>query len=558
MSALARRARRGGAILALLTMMAACGGTGGGPSERSRADGSDLHGVRLVVGSEADAWSLLAIPRAGGKATARDVRDPGHVLWTGSVDLPAASEAHALEGPAVVLRTDDGAVYRYDPLSDSLSRLGSVGAGARWSEWGSYGAFLDPEGSRVLEVGPDGAWRFRLSGSPAWVVPVEGGALAVLGADGGREGSVWLVSREDTAPARRSEAGYAAPGLTTAWGKRLVLTGRDRKSLRVLTVPALTSAEEVSLDGTLAALTASPSSHDVYAGLSGPPRIVSVNRFDRSSRVLAKLDAPVTDLRSAVLGSFLLGRQGGSVVWIPLAGKRTRVVGGDWRSDLPLGTPAGQVLLARGDSLLLWDPESGAPPAVADGPADARWLAVRWNPAPPSVRVARAGADTGEASSEEREAASAAGGAGATAGTGAGSAGAAGPGAATPPVAAEGGAAGTPPSSEPAAGEASAPATTGGGSPRARLQAGVYAVVASARDSSGVRSLLDDLSSAGYPTSMQRYTDDAGRTWYRGLVGPYPSRDAAESAARQLRRERDLRVWVTEIRPGSGVQGLLR
>lgn len=555
MRALARRARWSGAALALLTV-AACGGTGGGPSERSRADSSELHGVRLVVGAEADAWSLLAIPRGGGKATARDVRDPGRVLWTGSVDLPAASEAHALEGPAVVLRTDDGTVFRYDPLSDSLSELGSVGAGARWSEWGSYGAFLDSAGGRVLEVGPDGAWRYRLPGSPAWVVPVEEGALAVLGADGERKGSVWIVRRGDTATAGRSEAGYAAPGLTTAWGKRLVLTGQDRKSLRVLTVPALASAEEVSLDGTLAALTASPSSHDVYAGLSDPSTVVSVNRFDRSSRVLAKLDAPVTDLRSAVLGSFLLGRQGGSVVWIPLAGGGTRVVAGDWRSDLPLGTPAGQVLLVRHDSLLLWDPESAAPAASAGGPADARWLAVRWNPAPPTVHVARAGSDTGAPPQEEREAPTARG-AGATAGTGAGSAGAAGAGAATTSRAEEGAAAGTPPSAEPPTGQESAPATAGGGSPRARPESGVYAVVASARDSSGVRTLLDDLSSAGYPTSMQRYTDDAGRTWYRGLVGPYPSRDAAEAAARQLRRERDLRVWVTEIRPGSGVQGLL-
>ena len=76
---------------------------------------------------------------------------------------------------------------------------------------------------------------------------------------------------------------------------------------------------------------------------------------------------------------------------------------------------------------------------------------------------------------------------------------------------------------------------------------GYYAIVASTRQRQGVEALLETLSAAGYPTRIQTYPDEAGEQWHRGLVGPFPSRARAQSAARQLLRERDLQAWVTEI-----------
>ncbi len=522
---------------------AACGGGTGGPTARSVGDTGALHGVSLVVGSEVSAWSLLEVPREGGKVTSRDVRDPTRVLWTGSTDLPASREVHALEGPLLVLRTAKGGVYRYDPTTDSLGRVGSIGSNARWSSWGAYGAYVDSADGRVLEVGADGAWEFALSGEPRWASPVEDGALAVLRGGGAGTGSVWLVSRGDSTPSSRTSSGYAGPGLTTAWGKRLVLTSASGRAVRILAVPSLADAEDIDLGGTVSALAASPSSHDVYVALSDPARVVSVNRFSRASQVLARTDATLTALRAATLGQFLLGREGRQVAWIPLGGASPQAVEADWRDDLPLGTPAGTVLLARGDSLYSWTPETRSPPVPVDAPADGWWAAVRWNPAPPPVRVAAAestsagggapaldssgtavASDTGATSAPPRSpVASTRPPTGATAAAGAG----------TPPATR------TPPDSGPAA------------APDLHPAAGIYAIVTSAQAISGVRKLLSQLAEAGSPTAIQRYLDDAGKVWYRGLVGPYPSRDAAESAARQLRRERSLKVWVTEIRPGS-------
>jgi cell division protein FtsN len=62
-----------------------------------------------------------------------------------------------------------------------------------------------------------------------------------------------------------------------------------------------------------------------------------------------------------------------------------------------------------------------------------------------------------------------------------------------------------------------------------------------------VEALLSSLEDSGYPTRVQTYPDEAGETWYRGLVGPFSTRARAQAAARQLLRERDLQAWVTEI-----------
>lgn len=71
-----------------------------------------------------------------------------------------------------------------------------------------------------------------------------------------------------------------------------------------------------------------------------------------------------------------------------------------------------------------------------------------------------------------------------------------------------------------------------------------HAVVISARDSGGVRALLDQLEADGWSTTVGRHRDDAGNNWYRGLVGPYGARAEAENAARRLRENHDLDVWV--------------
>ena len=176
------------------------------------------------------------------------------------------------------------------------------------------------------------------------------------------------------------------------------------------------------------------------------------------------------------------------------------------------------------DGPALWSPGGDVEPL--DVPADRRWAAVRWNPAPPPVVADRV---SGEAPVD--------------------SPGPAGAGIDT--------SADVPSDAARAAGAPTAD-TAAGPDSGAPPPPGFYAVMSAAREPAGVRDLLDRLASAGYPTRMQVRRDDAGRRWHRALVGPYEERSGAEAAARQLRRERGTGAWVTEIRAGATTEEIFR
>lgn len=502
----ASRLRPAIALLTALLAAAACGGDGEGPS----ADGPpELEGeVRLVT--SLDRWSYLAVPRGGGTVQVRSMRDPATVLREGRTGLPAVEELHLLEGPFVVLRTAEGVVLRYDPRTDGLDTLETVAPDAAWSAWNGYGVWREGDGG-LLEVGPDGSWRYGLATSALWATPVEGGGVAALvSSEGGRE--VRLLTRGASEPTASARGAFRAPALTTAWGRRVALAADA--GLAMLEVPSLTPAGTIELDAPPVALAASPSSHELYAGLDDPASVVRISRISSESERMTRLPRTPRAIRPAVLGDFLLVDDGGEPLLLPLDGSGTVRLPGSWRSDLPLGTPDGRILLAVDGALRLRDVDAEQGETV-DAPADRWWAAVPWNPSPPTRVVA---ADTGEAGGDEgffEDTADA-----------------------DPEAAAAG--------EEGQDAEPEGPPT------------GYYAVVTAARDSGGVLELLAQLRRAGYPAEMQRYTDDAGRTWYRGMVGSYPSREEAEAAARQLGRERDLNAWIAEVRAGRSDEEVFR
>lgn len=504
-----------------MALAAACGGDGGTAPEG--AGPPDLEGSALHADLAGRDWSLLAVPRDGGTVQARSVEDPSRVVWEGETEVPPASTIHLLDGPVVVLRTADGVVHRYDPRADEVVRIGTVAPASRWSSWNRYGVFADSSGSLLLEIGPEGSWRYELGAPPSWAAPVEGGRVAALvRSDPGP--ALWLVARGGSEPEARQEGGFAVPGLSTAWGRRLVLTGADGSTLRFVTVSSLTGAGEAAVRGPVTALAASPSSHEIYAGVADPPRLVRVNRFARQVEEMVSLPRPPRAIRPAVLGDFLLVDDGGEPLMVSLDGDAMRRVAGAWRSDLPMGTPDGRVLLARDGELLSWDPDGGGDARPVDGPAGRWWGAVRWNPAPPpvvaeSLEGERMAAGRARADSLRDSLARALD---------------------SVPV--------VPPET------AAAPDTVQQEGP----PAGFYAVVVAAREEAGVEEMVAGLRDAGYPTAVQAHEDDAGRTWYRGLVGPYRERSSAEAAARQLRRERGMSVWITEVRAATPTEDIFR
>ncbi len=497
---------RFGRAVSMVLLAAACDSSPGPEAQRPEPA---LRGVDLVVGTTVSQWSLLSVPHAGGVAEIRDLSDPQRVVWTGGTELPASVEAHALPGGRIILRSAEGVVHTYDAPSDALVRAGEVAPQAVWMGDASVGLYLSPHGS-LLEVGRDGVWAYGLEEEVSWAAPAEGGVLIAVADAGGRP-SLWLLRHGEDEPAETGAASVRSPGIVTAWGRRAVLTSEAGRGLTVLTVSPIESAGELDLGGSVLALATSPSTHEVYVALDDPPRLAAVNRFNLTSRVLSELASPAKSVRPSLFGEGILVEQDGRAARIPVAGGALRQVPTSWRADLPVGLPDGRVVGAADGSMLVVDPVTRAVEVLEDAESDRWWMAVHWNPVEAVVTADRLAREVVRSPAGE-------------------------PDSSVDPAT---------PTEQQVVAPSPSPVTSSeaaSGPP-----AGFYAIVGSARQAEGIQTLVQSLQDSGFATQIQSFPDEAGRTWYRGLVGPYGSRSEAEAAARQLLRERRLEAWVTEV-----------
>lgn len=473
--------------------------------------------AELIVGRAAAEWGLLTIPRSGGAPDLRSIMDPDSILWSGDTELPVARGAWPVGEAAAVLLAEDGTVQRYSPVTDEATDLARLSGEARLSGQSSSAVVLvDSAGRFIYEIGADFVHAYRLDAPASWAGPIEGG-VAVLTGD--RPSRLVLLQRADSAQAVEIPDAGAPPALVTAFGRRVVVTGSDGRRVRIYSTaddPGLVGEAEVG--GTIRALGASPSSHEIYAALDDPPRLERISRFSLSSEELAKLPAPAEAIRPGLFGGALLVETGSGVVRVRTGESTARPLPGTWRSDLPIGLPGDLTIVLRDDEARMVSAADTAAGVALAGGAPRWWIPLRYNPSVARERDLRQALDEmgAEVGGEAAAAASE---------TGAQAVDTTAEDGVVPDVPVVGG----------------APPGVQEGRP------GFYAIVASTRQREGVETLVASLAEAGYPTRIQTYPDEAGKVWHRALVGPFPSRARAQAAARQLLRERDLQAWVTEI-----------
>lgn len=508
--------RRGMVRLALILAAPLCFLAGCGRSDDDSGGGSGPSPARLVVGSWLEETGLLVLPRRGGRAEVRAVADPERVVWTGARRLPTPESVHPFDARSIVVLTPGGEAYRYVPSDDVSEALGRVGTDLEWSAFGGSGTFWNRDAIVVVHEG--GVRSYEPVRPVMWASPASEGTVVALVA--GEDGPLlWLLESEEEPIALRPLA-VMPPGLVTGWGRSALFRSSDGREIISVQLPELEVERRFEFRKPVTAFAVSASSHELYVALAGG-RVLAVARVGNGRRELARLEADVTELRAGVYGQQLLAFDGAVAYRISLVGDSPVRLEVDWRSDLPLGLPSGDVLASRGDTLLLTRfvaEGSVARVEPIEGPPGAWWLAVQWDPAAP-VRLARGDAGV----REEGET-------GDTAGS----------------VAVESNETGQ----EGELAEVEVPAADSLGFAFAAPAAGYYAVAVASRTPAGVIELVSTLARSGYPTAIQRRRDDGGQMWYRALVGPYPARLGADAAARQLRRERSLDAWVTELTAG--------
>lgn len=507
-----------------MALAVALGGCGDSPPEGTEP----LQGPDLVAGTSLLRHGLLTIPRAGGVAAVRSIEDPLHVRWRGGVELPASVEAHAVDRSAV-LRAEDGEISLYTPATETVRSLGSVPATARWVAAGDGGAFVARE--RALVVRPGAAREVTTDGSFVWVGPASSGRVVALVETGsGHRLDVW---EEAETPATSATVESPGPVALTGAGRELLLPEGEDGRLVERSLPELTATERFSLGRPPTLLATSASEHRLFAATAGDDRLVTVDRYGWARLERSRTEGSVRGMRGSVTGDLLLyADQAGVWAVDPEEGSPVTIES-DWRADLPLALPGGRVLGIQDGHVRLFGPEGEPGDVVPDG-ADAWWLPIRWRPR--AIEVLTLATDTtsdtggeGEREVGERPAEFQTVGL-TTIGQVSGRA-----------VAAE------PPSDR---AERFLEEETAEARASARVPNGFYAVATSSRQLPSLRDLQRSLEGSGYPTQVLPRVDEANETWYRLLVGPYDTRERAEAAASELRRDRGISAWIQEVSSG--------
>ncbi len=523
-------ARAFAACLASLTI-SACG-TPGDDAATDRAYAAES----LVVGDWLVESGLLALSRSGDRPELRAAADPSLVVWKREERLPAIETAGEIGARSLVFSTPRGAAYRWDLDKERADALGDVELGADWSAIDGAAAFWAED--RIVVSDEAGERKYRAPASVIWAAPAPDGGVVALAQ--GESGPVLFALNEGSEIVSERGLTVRTPGHMTAWGRNVLFPSADSREVVVVRIPELEEVGRHEFRRPVSAIAISGSSHEFYVAHSGG-RIEAVNRINGNRRELARLPGEVSELRPGFYGQQLLAAGSEGVYWVSLSGAPAARLPVDWRADLPLGLPSGDVLAARGDSLYVARVRRGANAEVileaADGPAEAWWLPVRWSPSSVRLVSERGQEDEGERGSDSPAGSETPG--GDSDGEG-------------PPADgladASGDTIGAGEIEAPMAGEALSDSI---GLSFTAPAAGYYAVAMASRAAGGVIELVGTLARSGYPTAVQRRRDDGGEMWYRALVGPYPIRERAEASARQLRRERDLDAWVIEVTAGT-------
>ncbi len=131
-----------------------------------------------------------------------------------------------------------------------------------------------------------------------------------------------------------------------------------------------------------AAVVATPSGDRALVLEDGGRTIRVWERYAEHFGVTISLPKAARDLRMDPLGRFVLARIEGAdsafVVSVPLT-RVVRAVATEWRGDLPTVAPDGTILTFKGDDVSAVDPVTGVRKRRIRGGAIDLWMFVRWN-----------------------------------------------------------------------------------------------------------------------------------------------------------------------------------
>lgn len=497
---------------ALLVVLSACA------DRPERADGA---GALAPIPAGPDPI-VLRVSQAGGLVTALSYPGLDSVVWRSTYRVPPLERALGYDPEDGYLTAVDtaGRPVRLDLRLGAVAIPGAAGGQAHASADGGTVFAINVEGdvARYTPVGD----RWSVSASAEGLVPLRDGSLILAQRDAADRLRLRRVRPPDTIVVDSLDITVSAARGTVrgvALGDRVFLSaGSHLLSLRTRD---FVQDVDVNVGGAIQAFVPSPSGDRVFVITAGRNDVSVVDRF--SGKVASRIALPAAprDLRVDPLGRVLLVRGDADVVWVIDVGSADLVgaVRSAWRGDLPLVLPDGVIALVHGDTVALTSAlDLGLVRSVPEAANDF-WYAMRWN----GFRPRATGLDEPVRFRASGESARSAGAPSVR--------GASGDDSAESTAAAEG----PPPvTRDSAAGIVSAPARSAG------FTVQLAAVLSEELAQQAASGLLVDGRAPRIATSVRD-----GRTLYRVVLGPYPSRDEAERVGKATGRT----YWVFEGAP---------
>ncbi len=511
-------------LSATALLLLACGFAGGCADSSSRPSGA---GAPPSVPGGPDAV-VLRVARSGGTVSAYAYPALDSVLWKSGSRSPALDHVIAFgpeDGYLAALDTS-GAPVRLDLRLGEITAERKIPVATVSSADGGALYALTREGALTRFTPSGGDWSFAPP-LPASALFAQGdGSLIVAGVRGDRL-VVWRVrppgqTVEDSISYVLDGDPAAVMATLTATagtvGDRLFFGANE--SVVVVRQRDMQTAQEIDLGDPVTAIVATPSGDRLFVALADDRSLRILDRFEDGVSGRIRLPSAVTALRMDPLGRVLLARGAADTVYVvSLATDEMQgVVRSDWRGDLPLVLPDGAIALARDADVIFADASSLADGRIIAGGTSDFWHVLRWNGFRPRAAgldepvrfrasAPRDPADYADALPTADSTSSVTGVSGVTPPTGGDTLGAAsrGAGSATPPV----------------------------GGTRTDSGAGAQFTVSFAAllDEKAARALAAAIRVNGQAPRITT-SDRAGRTLYRVVMGPYPSREDAEQVGR--------------------------
>lgn len=362
------------AAVALTLALVACGRSADrtvASSTQSATPGAGYSGPQALV---------LRIPRAGGPPRVVAYPRVDSIVWTSGDPAPT---------PANILAFDDenGSVAYEDirgrPVLLEL-RLGTITVTSTKKLTGLasadgsavYGVAANGD---ILRMTPSGDWTFKPPQAAKAVFPQEnGGLLVAIGA--GANTRLLKLFPPDTRILDSLQFPVASRTVRTQLGDRLYLAVDS--GLVVLRTRTMDWAPPVPFMEPIAIMASTPSGDRVFVLTKSRTQISVVDRFRDRVTAVFELPGRADDLRVDPIGRYLLARAADKdSIWVVAIGTE-RVIGGlrsTWRSDLPFVGYDGQVAVANGNDVALFDGETLKRTAtIRDGALDF-WYAFMWD-----------------------------------------------------------------------------------------------------------------------------------------------------------------------------------